>query len=273
MSAIERYNAMVMARYDQQRRLTSAFDASYWDRFAHTYRFDPHREPEPQLAAALRHIEPDDEIIEIGGGAGRIGLPMARKAATLTNVEPSSAMREQFHLAASDFEITNATSIPFAWPTDLAMQADVVVTVDVTYFISDIAPFILAMDQAARRRAMILTWTIPPPNVNAPLFRTAFGEDEVSSPGFRELLPAVWELGIVPDVQLIGETFSWPERLPKDDDGAVRFALEELGIVEHSAAEANIRERLDELFERRGDVYLPSWRPPSRAMLITWCTA
>ncbi len=271
MEAAERYNAMVRARHAQQRRLTKPFDESYWDRYAHTYRFDPHREPEPLLQAALRYVEQGDELIEVGGGAGRIGLPLALRAESLMNVEPSAAMRAQFGIAIDQYGVTNARVLASRWPTAAEVAGDVVFTVDVTYFIDDIEPFILAMHESARRRVMILTWTVPPPNVSSTLFRIAFEENESPSPGFKELLPVIWDLGIVPDVQVVEESFTWPERLPRDEKQAVRFAVDELAAHEHPVAADNIRVRLDELF-KRGEVYRPIWRTPAKAMLITWPT-
>jgi cyclopropane fatty-acyl-phospholipid synthase-like methyltransferase len=271
MNAAEHYDAMVQARHDQQTRLATPFGESYWQRYAHTYRFDPFRAPEPQLAAALRYIEPGDEIIEIGGGAGRIGLPMALKAASLTNIEPSLAMREQFDIAVAEHHIGNATAIASAWPMDNAINADVVLTVDVTYFIADIETFIRAMHESARRRVMILTWTVAPPNVNANLFRAAFGEEESPSPGFRELLPIIWDQGIVPDVQVVDQSFTWPERSPTTEQEAVQFAVEELAAFDQPKPEQNIRNHLNTLFDRDA-VYRPAWRIPAKAMLITWAT-
>ena len=271
MNAAEHYNAMVRARQEQQARLATPFDESYWERFAHTYRFDPYREPEPQLTAALRYIEPDDDIIEIGGGAGRIGLPMSLQAGSLRNIEPSPAMRQQFAIATSEHSIPNATAIASAWPLSEPIRADVVLTVDVTYFISDIEAFVQAMHDSASRRVLILTWTVAPPNVNASLFQVAFGEPESPSPGFRELLPAIWDLGITPDVQVLDQPFTWPEQLPTSEDEAVQFALEEVAAFEQPEVEQNIRERIDVLFKRE-DVYRPIWRTPSQAMLITWPT-
>ena len=271
MNAAERYNAMVMARQDQQTRLATPFDESYWQRFAHTYRFDPYREPEPQLAATLKYIEPGDDIIEIGGGAGRIGLPSALRASSLRNVEPSAAMREQFSIAVEEHNIENAEAIASAWPMTNQASADIVLTVDVTYFINDIEPFIRAMHDSANRRVIILTWTVAPPNVNAELFNMGFGEPQAPSPGFRDLLPVIWNLGIVPDVQVVDQSFTWPERLPTTEDEAVSFALEEVASSEQPNAEKNVREHIDELFER-GDIYQPAWRTPSQGMLITWKT-
>ncbi len=271
MNAAEHYNAMVMARHDQQTRLATPFGESYWQRFAHTYRFDPYREPEPQLAATLKYIEPGDDIIEIGGGAGRIGLPLALQANTLRNVEPSAAMREQFGISIAEHSIANAETIASAWPMTDQVSADIVLTVDVTYFITDIEPFIRAMHESASRRVIILTWTVAPPNVNAELFRIGFREPEAPCPGFRELLPVIWDLGIVPDVQVVDQSFTWPERLPTTEDDAVNFALEELASFDQPDAETNVRQHIDELFER-GDVYQPAWRIPSQGMLITWET-
>ncbi|MDE2746000.1 MAG: class I SAM-dependent methyltransferase [Chloroflexota bacterium] len=271
MNAAEHYNGMVNARQQQQSRLATPFGESYWQRYAHTYRFDPFRDPEPQLSAALNLVEPDDEIIEIGGGAGRIGLPLASTATSLTNVEPSPAMREQFAIAVSEHGISNANLMAANWPLSEPISADVVLTVDVTYFINDIEPFIRAMHDSARRRVIILTWTVAPPNVSAELFRTAFGEEEAPSPGFRELLPVIWNMGIVPDVQVVDQPFTWPEQLPGNEDEAVRFALEELAAVDHPQVEANVRRAIGALFQR-GDVYRPAWRTPSQAMLITWRT-
>ncbi len=271
MNAAEQYNAMVNARHTQQTRLATPFGESYWQRYAHTYRFDPHREPEPQLAAGLRYVEAGDEIIEIGGGAGRIGLPMALKAKSLRNVEPSPAMREQFGIAVAEHGISNAEVISSNWPVSERVEADLVLTVDVTYFITDIEAFIREMHESARRRVMILTWTVAPPNVNANLFQVAFREDEAPSPGFRELLPVIWDLGIVPDVLVVDQPFTWPERLPTNDEEAVRFALAELAVVDQPTVEENIRNQLDTLFHR-GDVYRPAWRIPANGMLITWTT-
>lgn len=271
MDAAERYNAMVRARQEQQRRLSKPFDESYWERYAHTYRFDPTRSPERSLRELIRRLEWEDEIVEIGGGAGRMGLPLALRARSLRNIEPSAAMREQFRLSVREHDIGNAETIASSWPMRQQISADVVLTVDVTYFIDDIEPFIRAMHETARRRVMILTWTVPPPNVSARLFRLAFDEDELPSPGFKELLPVIWDLDITPDVIVIDEPFTWPERLPEDDDAAVRFAVEEIAAEDHPGAADSIRAHLDELF-KRGEVYRPTWRTPAQAMLITWST-
>ncbi len=273
MNAAEHYNSLTQARQSQQRRLGLALGESHWSKWARTYRFNPQREPEPQLNAALRYVESDDELIEIGGGAGRIGLPLALRATSLLNVEPSAAMRAQFSIAVAEHGIANAAVLDAAWPMSESVTADVVLTADVTYFIDDIEPFIRAMDAAARRCVLILTWTVPPTNLNASLFQIAYGEAESPASGFQHLLAVIRELGIAPDTQVIDESFSWPERLPRSEEQAIQFALDELGAPDHSNAAANIEARLDELFERsgiEGDIFTPTWRASAQGMLISW---
>ena len=123
-------------------------------------------------------------------------------------------MRAQFEICTAEHAIENARAVASRWPPAQPLEADLVISADVTYFIEDIEPFLAEIHRAARRRAALLTWTVPPPNVNESLFRLALGVDEAPSPSFRELLPVLWDLGIVPDVRVLGEYFTWPEQLP-----------------------------------------------------------
>lgn len=272
MSAAQRYAELVHARERQKAELATPLTEQRWAKYAPSYRFDPHREPEPLLAATLELLEPDDEIIEVGGGAGRIGLPLALRARSLLNVEPSAGMIEQYAICVVEHDIDNASSLPETWPPAEPIEADLVVSADVTYFIAEIEPFLLAMDRAARRRVALLTWTVPPPNVNAALFRRALGVAEAPAPSFRELLPILWDAGITPDVRVLDEWFTWPEQLPTDAQSAIAFALEELEPRDEAQARERIAAALDDLYERDGEVWRPRWRTPSQAMLITWRT-
>ena len=269
--ATERYAEMVRARERQKAELATPLTEERWAEYAPTYRFDPRREPEPQLAAVIGLLESGDEIIEVGGGAGRIGLPLALRARSLINVEPSAGMREQFDICIAEHGIENARALASLWPPAEPLQADLVVSADVTYFVAEIEPFLLALDRAARRRVALLTWTVPPPNVNAALFRLAFGVEEAPAPSFRELLPILWENGITPDVRVVDEWFAWPERLPTDEASAIEFALAELEPRDEPAARRQVTAHLDELYER-GASWEPTWRTPSQAMLISWPT-
>ena len=106
--------------------------------------------------------------------------------------------------------------------------------------------------------------------MNESLFRLALGVEEAPSPSFRELLPVLWDLGIVPDVRVLGEYFTWPEQLPDDEESAINFALAEIEPRDVDAARARIAANLDDLYERTSTGWLPTWRTPSTGMLISW---
>ena len=64
-------------------------------------------------------------------------------------------------------------------------------------------------------------WSVPPPNHNRSLFRLVYGEDLEDAPGHQQLLPILWEMGILPEVYLLPGDFRAGE-LPQSREEAVR---------------------------------------------------
>jgi hypothetical protein len=62
---------------------------------------DPRRPLDPNLEIIASYIQPDDVIVDVGGGAGRISLPLALRCREVINVEPSIAMDAGFTANAS----------------------------------------------------------------------------------------------------------------------------------------------------------------------------
>jgi hypothetical protein len=274
MSAAERYAAMIDARDAQQARLRP--EQSTGDRWgggvAARFRADPHRVPEPNLEALLALVEPGDVVVDVGGGSGRIGLPIALRCRTMINVDPSPAMQREFAASAAEAGITNVASIASAWPPAAAIAADVVLTANVTYFVRDIVPFIEAMQRAARRRVMICVWNDPPPMRGAPIFRAVHGEDLAPVPSYRELLPVLWEMDILPDVRVLPATMrrtaEWPRPTREE---AIAQALRGLGLTD-DRSRVELERRFDEVFVQEPGGFAPTWGRDARELLITWQT-
>ncbi len=49
------------------------------------FNFDPHQVFDPALEAIASYITPDDVIIDVGGGSGRVSLPLALRCREVIN--------------------------------------------------------------------------------------------------------------------------------------------------------------------------------------------
>ena len=274
-SAAEEYAAMLDAVEEQQLRLFGPRPVDIWTgQAAAQFRFDPRRDLDANLAALASYVMPDDVVVDVGGGAGRVSLPLALRCREVLTVEPSAGMAAEYEGSKRDAGITNARLIPASLMDAEGVEGDVAVTCDVTYFIRDIVPFIEKMRSAARRRVMILVWSEPPPNRGADIFRRVYGEPLASMPGHRELLPVLWDMGILPDVQVLPnptwwETWQYPTRQEAVESVLFgRWASED----DRERARRIFEAQFDELFAPEGDGYRAIWRQPMRELLITWET-
>src|SRR5207248_665692 len=52
---------------------------------------NPHAPLGPNQQVLASYLEPDDVVVDVGGGAGRISLPLALRCSQVVNVDPSAA--------------------------------------------------------------------------------------------------------------------------------------------------------------------------------------
>jgi hypothetical protein len=269
-TAAEKYAALVDASNAQIARLAPQPE-DRWAARAAFFRLDPRRELDANTAAVAALVRPDDIVIDVGGGAGRVSLPVALNCREVINVEPSAGMREQFDASAAEAGITNARCVAGGWPVTAAeIAGDVALVANVTYFVRDIVPFVEALNRAARRLVVISVWSVPPPNHAARLFELLHGESQARVPTHRELLPVLWDLGLLPEIRVLPDPFRGNRQRPPTREAAVTFALQSAGARPGPDAAATVEQRFDELFAKADDGYVPRWTPDVREMLITW---
>jgi hypothetical protein len=108
---------------------------------------DPRRPLDPNLATLASYIAPDDVIVDVGGGAGQISLPLALRCREVINVEPSGAMGAGFTANATQAEITNVRVIASEWLTSAPPVGTVALVNHVTYLTREIVPFLEKLAQ------------------------------------------------------------------------------------------------------------------------------
>jgi hypothetical protein len=183
-------------------------------------------------------------------------------------------MGSEFESLAKEAGITNARLLPSNLAQAEAPRGDIAFTADVTYFVRDIVSFIRQLEAAASRRVMITVWSYPPPNRRGKLFELVYGEEQAVLPGQAQLLPVLWDMGILPDVQVLPESPWWENERPPTREEAVKMIVEDRVVKaeDRDRAQGLFEENFDELFAPSNTGFVPLWRSVMREVLITWET-
>jgi SAM-dependent methyltransferase len=240
---------------------------------------DPLRPLGPNLTVIASYIEADDVVIDVGGGAGRMSLPLALRCREVINVEPSPTMAMGFRTNAAGAGISNTRLIEGEWPDADAPAGSVALVNHVTYLTREIVPFIKKLEQAGRRRVLITVNSVPGPSFQRALYQLVHGEAEEIVPGHVELINVIWELGILPDIRVLPQT-TMPFAPAPDRDAAIANAIArfpgeqwgwwDLGPDLESRLRSILEARFDELFAAGVEGFVPRYVAPGREILITW---
>ena len=114
MTAIQSYIARINAVEAQRQRMYGAASGGdiWGGTAAQTFRADPQRKLDANLTVIASYLQSQDIFVDVGGGAGRVSLPMSRRCREVVSVEPSPGMAEECRSLASENQISNTSVIP-----------------------------------------------------------------------------------------------------------------------------------------------------------------
>src|SRR5439155_3452766 len=107
------------------------------------------------LERLFREITPEMTVLDVGGGAGRLALPLARRCRQVTVVDSSESMLGRLEAAAERYGIRNVRAVRGLWEDVAVEPADLVICAHVVYGIVEIGDFLEKLEAQARRRVAI----------------------------------------------------------------------------------------------------------------------
>ncbi len=196
----QKWPAMVRARAAVPRPSTATAASDPWQRRAKEYDESAKNKDDGGLLAALwALLKKEDTFLDIGAGTGYHAVKVAEKVQKVLAIEPSAAMAAVLKEKIAVKKLKNIAIEAASWPACARPKmADVVFSSHVLYGQEEAARFILAMDRAAKRLAIISLALKPASMVFDALRRELWGISLPPSPTIFEALLLVQELGLNP---------------------------------------------------------------------------
>ncbi len=239
------------------------------------FRADPTRTDEPALAILLDLIRPGETWLDIGAGAGRYALPIARALApsggAVIAVDASAGMLAGLREIASEHAIANVRVIEGRWPPPIdeaaAFAADVALIAHVGYDVAEIGAFVRAMEASVRRLCVAVLMERQPSSIADVCWPSVWGEERMSLPALPELLELLRAKGRAPVVlHLQREPRRFGSRKEIED-----YLRRQLWVRAGSAADARFLAALESFVveDLDGKVGLRDQRPLPIG-IVTW---
>ena len=261
------------AQVDRFREVPDATD--FYAPVTSLFRADPTRTDEPALAFLLGLVRPGDTWLDIGAGAGRYALPIARAVAAtggeVIAVDPSAGMLGGLHEIAVEFGIANVRTVEARWPPadgDVApYAADVALIAHVSYDIAAIGPFVRAMEAAARRLCIAVLMERQPSSIADVCWPPVWGEARIALPALPQFVELLHAMGRSPAIERL-------EREPRhfgSRDELAGFLRRQLWVEPGSAADIRFLTALEPMVitDDEGRVGLRDQRPLPIG-IVTW---
>jgi molybdenum cofactor cytidylyltransferase len=239
------------------------------------FRADPTREGDAVLDALIDLCQPGDTWLDVGAGAGRFALPLARaldpSGGSVVALDVSRSMLEGLREIAEDYAIENVRVVETRWPPDGegsadAFGADVALIAHVGYDVEDIGAFLEAFEEAAGRLCVAVLMERVPASAADPFWPPVHGEERVALPALPEVLEILEARGRRPSVQRV----QVDARRFESRDAVAGFVRRQLWIDPDGPKEGRFQAALDELLVNEGDGWSIKGRGPSDVGIVTW---
>jgi CTP:molybdopterin cytidylyltransferase MocA/precorrin-6B methylase 2 len=265
--------ARVRANREQVERVREVADgADFYAPVRSLFRADPTRTDDPILKVMLDLVRSGERWLDVGAGAGRFALPIARaldpSGGSVLALDASPSMLEGLREIAEDYAIENVRTVEARWPPadPEALEAEVVLVAHVGYDIEAIGTFLDGLELAARRLCVAVLTEQPPASAADSFWPLVHGEPRSTLPALADFVELVRARGRHPSVTTIAGTVRRFESM----DALEGFVRRQLWIDPAGAKGDRLRAALDELAVGDGDGWTIRGRLPTDTGVVTW---
>ena len=246
----------------------------FWKPFTRFFTQDPTRTSDPEINALLKYIQPDDTILDVGGGAGRLALPIALNSKHVEIVDPSAGMLDSLTETAQKFNIQNVHTTHGEWLEVNAQNATIVICAHVVYGIYEIAEFIDKLSLYADREVILLSFDAPPISWLSPFWEFVYQEKRIAVPALKELVNVLWEKDIFPNIEMIEPSEGKRRKRGYEDiEVAIENIAPRIFISKGSKQEEKLREAIKILMIDNGDgLHMIDQGPERHLAIVRWHT-
>ena len=267
MSAVETWGEMVRVEHEQSDRMRGARPADHWTQYARQFKADPHRTGDVLVERLRAHLQPEDSLLDVGAGGGRLALPLALSCRSVAAVEPSPSHAGGRLETAADSGIA-VPVVESEWLDAEVGPAGVVLCSHVLYVIRDIEPFVRKLETHARRLVLVVMFRAAPQSQLYGLWEKVHGEPRRPLPSLPQFQDVLDELGIVYEIEELPPD---PARGFDREEEAREMIARRLYVSPGAPAAEKVKSVLDDSLECGDD---GTWRiagsQPLQACIVCW---
>lgn len=203
--AVDRWHCQVRRHHSQSIAAQQNFDPNqdFWEGMAQNFKDDPFRKGDPVIDMLEQEFAECRTLVDIGGGAGRLALPLSLSREAVTVVDSSKSMLLELQDSCEEAKIENVSSVFGLWEDAVIDIHEGALCSHVTYGIENIGKFLENVNQYASKRVVIIAFMKSPQAHLESLWREVHEEERVHLPGVPELMDVLWQLGIAPELNII----------------------------------------------------------------------
>ena len=203
--AVDRWHSQVRRHHSQSIAAQQNFDPNqdFWEGMAQNFKDDPFRKGDPVIHRLEQEFAECRTLVDIGGGAGRLALPLSLSREAVTVVDSSKSMLLELQDSCEEAKIENVSSVFGLWEDAVIDIHEGALCSHVTYGIENIGKFLENVNQYASQRVVIIAFMKSPQAHLESLWREVHEEERVHLPGVPELMDVLWQLGIAPELNII----------------------------------------------------------------------